>query len=163
MTFLTQTKRVCSTRLVRFGWWLAMLTWTADILARISLYMLSTPSPSFTSLIRPLLTPETIPNTLIIVLLDWTQPTHFLAQLQEWILFLREVLRSLDSGCLNAMEEVMESWRDRGRAGSTVNLDGTSTATTGDSETALPMGTSEWEDALGLPLCVVCQKVGVTG
>jgi hypothetical protein len=56
------------------------------------------------------------------------------------------------------MEEVMISWRDRGRGGGT-NLDGTGAAPAGEGDVALPLGPGEWEDALGLPLCVVCQKV----
>lgn len=51
----------------------------------------------------------------------------------------------------------MISWRDRGRGGSTLDSGG-STATEGD--VSLPLGPGEWEEALGLPLCVVCQNVG---
>lgn len=131
---------------------------SADTLARISLYLLSSPSPAFTSLIKPLLTPETIPNTIVVVLLDWLNPQAWLRQLQEWILMLRDILQSLDVSCMTAMEEVMISWRDRGRNGSSVNLDGTG-AVSGEGDTALPLGPSEWEDGLGLPLCVVCQNV----
>lgn len=50
----------------------------------------------------------------------------------------------------------MISWRDRGRGGSTLDGGG-STATEGD--VSLPLGPGEWEEALGLPLCVVCQNV----
>lgn len=53
----------------------------------------------------------------------------------------------------------MISWRDRGRGGSTLDGGG-STATEGD--VSLPLGPGEWEEALGLPLCVVCQNVGFT-
>lgn len=129
-----------------------------DTLARISLYTLTSPSPAFASLLQPLLTPQSIPNTLIVVLLDWSQPWKWLRQLREWILLLRTVLVSLSSECKEAMEELMVSWRDRGRGGS-VNLDGTSAVPTGDGENGLPVGPGEWEDALGLPLAVVCQNV----
>lgn len=71
---------------------------------------------------------------------------------------LRDILQSLDADCMDAMEEVMISWRDRGRTGSSVNIDGTG-AVAGDGDGALPLGPSEWEDGLGLPLCVVCQNV----
>lgn len=71
---------------------------------------------------------------------------------------LRDILQSLDASCMTVMEEVMISWRDRGRNGSSVNLDGTGAAS-GEGDTALPLGPSEWEDGLGLPLCVVCQNV----
>jgi dynein light intermediate chain 1 len=55
------------------------------------------------------------------------------------------------------MEEVMISWRDRGRGGNA--LDGGGTSSTTDSDVSLPLGPGEWEEALGLPLCVVCQNV----
>ncbi|KAK1758100.1 cytoplasmic dynein 1 light intermediate chain 2 [Echria macrotheca] len=130
-----------------------------DTLARISLYTLTSPSPAFASLIKPLLTPQSIPNTLIVVLLDWSQPWKWMRQLREWILLLRTVLISLSGECKETMEEVMEAWRDRGRGGGT-NLDGTSAVpgTGPDGDVALPPGPGEWEDALGLPLCLVCQN-----
>lgn len=59
------------------------------------------------------------------------------------------------------MEEVMISWRDRGR-GST-SLDGSSGgggSSVTEADVTLPLGPGEWEEALGLPLCVVCQNVG---
>lgn len=56
------------------------------------------------------------------------------------------------------MEELLASWRDRGRGGSSVNLDGTG-AVPADGDVALPLGPGEWDEGLGLPLCVVCQNV----
>ncbi|KAK3903990.1 dynein light intermediate chain-domain-containing protein [Staphylotrichum tortipilum] len=128
-----------------------------DTLARISLYTLTNPSPAFASLLHPLLTPRSIPNTLIVVLLDWSQPWKWMRQLREWILLLRTVLISLSDGSKETMEEVMLAWRDRGRGGGT-NLDGSTAVPVGDSEVDIPVGPGEWEDALGLPLCVVCQN-----
>ncbi|KAL2022996.1 hypothetical protein VTK56DRAFT_4211 [Thermocarpiscus australiensis] len=128
-----------------------------DTLARISLYTLTSPSPAFASLLQPLLTPQSIPNTLIVVLLDWSQPWKWMRQLREWILLLRTVLISLSDECKETMEEVMLSWRDRGRGGG-MNLDGTANVPAADGDIALPLGPGEWEDALGLPLCVVCQN-----
>ncbi|KAI2463304.1 dynein light intermediate chain-domain-containing protein [Annulohypoxylon bovei var. microspora] len=128
-----------------------------DILARISLYLLTSPAPSFTSLIKPLLTPQSIPNTLIVILLDWSQPWLWMRQLREWLLLLRTVIMSLSFECKETMEEAMNNWRDRGRTGGSVNLDGTG-AVAAEGDVALPLGPGEWEDALGLPLCVVCQN-----
>ncbi|EGS22626.1 putative motor protein [Thermochaetoides thermophila DSM 1495] len=128
-----------------------------DTLARISIYTLTDPSPAFASLLQPILTPDSIPNTLIVILLDWSQPWKWMRQLREWILLLRTVLVSLSHECKATMEEVMLSWRDRGRGGG-INLDGSMTAPTADAEPALPLGPGEWEDGLGLPLCVVCQN-----
>ncbi|RDL40819.1 Uncharacterized protein BP5553_00798 [Venustampulla echinocandica] len=127
-----------------------------DILARLSLYLLADPSPSFTPLLRPLLTPESIPNTLIVILLDWSQPWFWLRQLRDWISLLRTLLVSLDDDCKEKMEEVMLSWRDRGRGGH--SLDGVATSSTTESDISLPLGPGEWDAALGLPLCVVCQN-----
>ena len=129
-----------------------------DTLARISIYTLTDPSPAFASLLQPILTPDSIPNTLIVILLDWSQPWKWMRQLREWILLLRTVLVSLSHECKATMEEVMLSWRDRGRGGG-INLDGSTTAPAADAEPALPLGPGEWEDGLGLPLCVVCQNV----
>jgi hypothetical protein len=51
----------------------------------------------------------------------------------------------------------MISWRDRGRGGN--SLDGGGTSNTSEGDVSLPLGPGEWEEALGLPLCVVCQNV----
>ncbi|KAI1137421.1 putative motor protein [Hypoxylon sp. FL0543] len=128
-----------------------------DILARISVHLLTSPAPSFASLIQPLLTPQSIPNTLIVILLDWSQPWLWMRQLREWLLLLRTVIMSLSLECKETMEETMNSWRDRGRTGGSVNLDGTG-AVANEGDVALPLGPGEWDDALGLPLCVVCQN-----
>ncbi|KAI1437802.1 dynein light intermediate chain-domain-containing protein [Xylaria sp. CBS 124048] len=128
-----------------------------DILARVSLYLLTSPAPSFASLIRPLLTPQSIPNTLIVILLDWSQPWSWMRQLREWLLLLRSVLLTLSPECTEAMKQVIFNWRERGRTGGSLNLDGTGTVAP-EGDVALPKGPGEWEDALGLPLCVVCQN-----
>jgi hypothetical protein len=134
-----------------------------DTLARVSAYLLTSPASTFDTLLRPLLTPQTIPNTLVVVLLDWSQPWSWLRQLRRWVLLLRSVLRSLDAECTDALEEVMQGWRDRGRGGGATNLDGTASATSVEGDVALPVGPGEWEDGLGLPLCVVCQNVSSAG
>ncbi|KAH6885381.1 dynein light intermediate chain-domain-containing protein [Thelonectria olida] len=131
-----------------------------DTLARVSLYLLSQPSAEFASLVAPLLTPDTIPNTALILLLDWSQPHQWLRQMWTWIQLLQEVLKKVDSEQHELMEEVMSAWKERGRGGAAINLDGTpsATATSGDGDSSLPLGPGEWEEPLGLPLCVVCQN-----
>lgn len=81
-----------------------------------------------------------------------------------WIQLLQEVLKKVDSEQHNLMEDVMSAWKERGRGGAATNLDGTpsATATSGDGDSALPLGPGEWEEPLGLPLCVVCQNVRAT-
>ncbi|KAJ2973662.1 hypothetical protein NQ176_g6476 [Zarea fungicola] len=129
-----------------------------DTLARVSLYLLSQPSSEFASLVSPLLTPETIPNTALVILLDWSQPHLWLRQIWNWIQVLEEVMGHTSTEARNAMEETMSSWRERGRGGSSTNLDGTPSATAADSEGSLPLGPGEWTEPLGLPLCVA-QKI----
>ncbi|KAF3768880.1 hypothetical protein M406DRAFT_249207 [Cryphonectria parasitica EP155] len=128
-----------------------------DILARISTYLLASPSPSFAPLIKPLLTPQSIPNTLLVVLLDWSEPWSWVRQLREWMLLLRIVLLALPDESKITMEEVMSQWKERGRGGA-VNLDGTAATAAADGDVSLPLGPGEWEEPLGLPLCVVCQN-----
>ncbi|OBT70519.1 hypothetical protein VE03_00352 [Pseudogymnoascus sp. 23342-1-I1] len=125
-----------------------------DTIARLSLYLLADSSPTFTPLLRSLLTPESIPNTLIVVLLDWSEPWLWLQQLRDWVKLLRVLLVSLSPECKAKMEEVMIRWRDRGKG--TALDSGNSLSSEG--EVSLPLGPGEWEDALGLPLCVVCQN-----
>lgn len=61
----------------------------------------------------------------------------------------------------NDMGQSMAAWKERGRGGATVNLDGTPSATGAaiDGDGLLPLGPGEWTEPLGLPLCVVCQNV----
>ncbi|KFY26079.1 hypothetical protein V493_04288 [Pseudogymnoascus sp. VKM F-4281 (FW-2241)] len=125
-----------------------------DTIARLSLHLLADSSPTFTPLLRSLLTPESIPNTLIVILLDWSEPWLWLQQLKDWVKLLRVLLVSLSPECKAKMEEVMIRWRDRGRG---TALDGGGSLSS-ESEVSLPLGPGEWEDALGLPLCVVCQN-----
>lgn len=127
-----------------------------DALARLSIFLLSDPSPSFAPLLKPLLTPKTIPNTLVVILLDWSQPWLWPRQLRAWIQLLRSLLISLDENCKEKMEEVMISWRDKGR--SLKNIDGLSAGILSENDLNLPLGSGEWDIALGVPLCVVCQN-----
>lgn len=131
-----------------------------DTLARVSLYLLSQPSGEFSSLVAPLLTPETISNTAVVMLLDWSQPHLWLRQMWTWVQVLEEVMGQTTPEAQNEMEETMNSWKERGRGGSSINFDGTPSATgSNDGDGLLPLGPGEWSEPLGLPLCVVCQNV----
>lgn len=124
-----------------------------DILARLSVYMLAEPSPAFSSLLKPLLNTRTIPNTLIVILLNWSEPQKWPRQIRQWIRLLRSVLITLDEETKIAMEEHMTEWKERRR--------GTEPVTTSqpNSTTTVPLlGPGEWDEGLGIPLCVVCQN-----
>ncbi|KAI9893502.1 MAG: hypothetical protein M1814_006799, partial [Vezdaea aestivalis] len=128
-----------------------------DTLARLSLYLLSEPSASFSPLIRPLLTPQTIPHAMVVILLDWAQPWNWLRQLQEWVCLLRGLLQSLNDDTKDVLEEVMIDWRDRAR-GNLGMEPHTNPSVGNDGDVVIPRGPGEWDEALGLPLCVVCQN-----
>ncbi|KAG9257768.1 dynein light intermediate chain [Emericellopsis atlantica] len=131
-----------------------------DTLARVSLYLLSQPSAEFASLIAPLLTPRAIPNTALVILLDWSQPHLWLRQIRQWIILFLSVTKQLGDDERYEMNDVMEAWKTRGRGGASVNLDGTPSAqaVSGEDDSSLPQGPGEWTEPLGLPLCVVCQN-----
>ncbi|KAI5291609.1 hypothetical protein KEM55_008313, partial [Ascosphaera atra] len=126
-----------------------------DTLARLSIYLLSEPSISFAPLLRPLLNPATVPQTLIVVLLDWEQPWTWARELREWIRLLRCVLISLDDDTKIVMEEVMTDWRDHRRGGGDRSASAPAVGT--GNTPAIPLGPGEWDEGLGVPLCVVCQ------
>jgi dynein light intermediate chain 1 len=126
-----------------------MLT-VEDTLARLSLYLLANPSPSFTPLIKPYLNPRTLPNMLIVILLDWNHPWLWIRQLRDWIRVLRSLILSLDDASKMVLEENIQTLQDKGRnmvseASSMENV-------------KIPLGPGEWDEPLGIPLCVVCQN-----
>ncbi|KAL4872440.1 hypothetical protein BDV12DRAFT_162201 [Aspergillus spectabilis] len=124
-----------------------------DTLARVSAYLLSEPSLSFAPLLKPLLTPQSIPETLVVILLDWSEPWTWVRRLREWVRLLRHVLISLDDETKIVMEEVMTEWRDRKR-GPVASSAGSQQTSSGGAAT---IGPGEWDEGLGIPLCVVCQ------
>lgn len=117
----------------------------------MSVYTLSQPSPTFRSLLKPLLTPRMIPHTLIVVLLDWNQPWNWVRQLRAWIRLLRSIIVSLDDESKIAMEETLNHWRSQKRSAA-----GEGQAS--EAEEPIPLGPGEWDEPLGVPLSVVCQN-----
>ncbi|KAL4799685.1 dynein light intermediate chain-domain-containing protein [Aspergillus venezuelensis] len=123
-----------------------------DTLARVSAYLLSEPSLSFAPLLKPLLTPQSIPDTSVVILLDWSDPWTWVRRLREWVRLLRHVLISLDDETKVVMEENMALWRERKKG-----LDASSTGTQAATAGSVVLGPGEWDEELGIPLCVVCQ------
>ncbi|KAL2822186.1 dynein light intermediate chain-domain-containing protein [Aspergillus cavernicola] len=126
-----------------------------DTLARVSAYLLSEPSLSFAPLLKPLLTPQSIPETLVVILLEWSDPWTWARRLREWVRLLRHVLISLDDETKIVMEANMTEWRNHKR-GMDVTSAGSQVPSSGRPVT-LPLGPGEWDEGLGIPLCVVCQ------
>ena len=129
-----------------------------DTLARVSAYLLSEPSLSFAPLLKPLLTPQSIPETLVVILLDWSDPWTWIRRLREWVRLLRHVLISLDDETKIVMEENLTEWRDRKR-GMDPSSGGAQGFTSSGGPVTIPLGPGEWDEGLGIPMCVVCQGV----
>ena len=100
---------------------------------------------------------SSIADTLVVVLLDWEEPWLWVRQLREHIRLLREVAVSLDDDTKEVMEEVMQEWQQRRRGGGAYDTGSGGVSTEG--HVAIPLGSGEWDEELGLPLCVVCQNV----
>ncbi|KAL9591281.1 MAG: hypothetical protein Q9179_007882, partial [Wetmoreana sp. 5 TL-2023] len=123
-----------------------------DILARLSIYLLSDSSPALSALVKPLLTSKSIPETLVVILLDWADPWSWARQVRDWVRFLKGIIVSLDDDCKIAAEETMKEWQQRRRG---APYEGGS-STVNDTAVNIPLGQGEWDEPLGLPICVAC-------
>ena len=128
-----------------------------DILARLSIYFLSESSPVFNPLLRPLFTPQSIPETLLVILLDWSEPWCWVRQIRDWVTMLRLITASLGDAPMESMEQTMKEWQQRKRGIPTSDIGGSTTGNEG--RVTLPLSQGEWDEPLGLPLCVVCHRV----
>jgi len=127
-----------------------------DTLARINIYLLANPSAALAPLLKPLLTTKTVKDTLITILLDWSEPFKWARQLRQWIRLLRSVILSLDEAVKIEMEENMTAWKEK-----RVGPDAPSSQPGGASAEQKPVpvvtiGPGEWDEGLGVPLSVVC-------
>lgn len=125
-----------------------------DILARLSEYLLPDCNPAFTILLPPLFTVTSVPDLAITILLDWGEPWKWLRQLRDWICALRLAVDSVDEEVRDAMDENIEQWKQR-RKGPKYE-----SSVSQDQAASLPyrLGPGEWDEPLGVPICVVCQN-----
>ncbi len=120
------------------------------MLARLNIHMLSNPSASFAPLLKPLLSAKTVKDTLVTILLDWSDPFKWARQMRQWIRLLRSVILTLDDETKIAMEENMTTWKEK-----RLGPDGSNPADS-KSTPVPPLGPGEWDEGLGVPLSVVC-------
>lgn len=130
------------------------LTGTSDVLARLSNYLLVEPHPSFTPLLQPLFTERSIPDLAITILLDWSEPWNWLRQLREWIIIIRTITNAAGGEIQDGLEANTRDWLQRKKGPKA------ETAISHDYDATLPvkLGPGEWDEPLGVPLCVVCQN-----
>ena len=70
---------------------------------------------------------------------------------------LRDITSSLGDAPTESMEQTMKEWQQRKRGISTYDTGGSNTGNEGS--VTLPLNQGEWDEPLGLPLCVVCHGV----
>lgn len=97
-------------------------------------------------------------ETLLVILLDWAEPWLWVRQIRDWIIFLRGVISSVNDEVKDVMEETMKGWQQRRRGGSAYDGSGGSG---NEGNITIPLSQGEWDEALGLPLCVVCHSVRI--
>ncbi|KIW27221.1 uncharacterized protein PV07_06980 [Cladophialophora immunda] len=129
-----------------------------DVLARMNIYMLANPSANFAPLLKPLFTPKTVKDTLITILLDWSDPLKWARQLRQWIRLLRAVILTLDEQTKIEMEEIMTAWKEKrvGPDAPSAQPGSGSSTTTAEQRSIVPPGPGEWDEGLGIPLSIVC-------
>jgi len=129
-----------------------------DVLARLNVYMLANPSANFAPLLKPLFTTKTVKDTLITILLDWSDPFKWARQLRQWIRLLRSVILSLDEQTKIEMEETMTAWKEKrvGPDAPSAQPGGNASADQKLLAATVPPGPGEWDEGLGIPVSVVC-------
>jgi dynein light intermediate chain 1 len=88
---------------------------------------------------------------LIVILLDWNHPWLWSRQLRDWIQVLRSLILSLDDASKVVLEENIQTLQDKGRNQG-------SEPSSSMENVKIPLGPGEWDEPLGIPLCVVCQN-----
>ena len=70
---------------------------------------------------------------------------------------LRDITSSLGDTPTESMQQTMREWQQRKRGISTYDTGASSSGN--DGTVILPLSQGEWDEPLGLPLCVVCHGV----
>lgn len=70
---------------------------------------------------------------------------------------MKEVISSVDDDTKSIMAEVMKDWQQRKRGGPAYDASGGSMG--GETNVIIPLSEGEWDEGLGVPLCVVCHSV----
>ena len=73
---------------------------------------------------------------------------------------IRDITSSLGDAPTESMERTMKEWLQRKRGTSAYDTGGSITGNEGS--VTLPLSPGEWDEPLGLPLCVVCHGVRIS-
>lgn len=70
---------------------------------------------------------------------------------------MKQIVSSLDEEVKDTMALHMKDWQQRRRGG----LYDAGAGTGSEGGIAIPLGQGEWDEGLGIPLCVVCHSVRI--
>ncbi|RIA95346.1 dynein light intermediate chain-domain-containing protein [Glomus cerebriforme] len=141
-----------------------------DTLARLGIYQLAGSHDSYQSLLRFALNSSTLPDSLVVIVLDWARPWTFIETLQRWIKFLEVGIEGVkaegDIGAKDGwtkgkavIDELKESIEkfiqnyvepDSNNPNATVNSE--------SDDVVLELGPGVLTSNLAVPLVVVCAK-----
>ncbi|KAL1918526.1 uncharacterized protein VTP21DRAFT_3186 [Calcarisporiella thermophila] len=153
-----------------------------DIIARLSFYQLASSHPSFAPLLRFVLNADSLPDSLVVIVLDWSRPWTFVETFERWVRVLHSAVDAVSregaagkeggwtrgKAILDEMRERIESYiqnyveppaPDSDGAHGTTSV--TNSAIVDSSHVAnvtLPLGPGILTENLGIPLIVVCNK-----
>ncbi|CAG8597025.1 4447_t:CDS:2, partial [Scutellospora calospora] len=132
-----------------------------DTLARLGIYQLAGSQEAYQSLLHFALNSTTLPDSLVVIVLDWARPWTFVETLQRWIKFIElGIERVKKEGAVGSKD----NWT-KGKAiidemqeahASTAN--GAVPASSEAEEVELPLGDGVLTTNLAVPLVVVCTK-----
>ncbi|KAF7290898.1 hypothetical protein HMN09_01268200 [Mycena chlorophos] len=131
-----------------------------DTLARLSVYTVPSSAPACTALLPHFVPPRTaLPNTLVMIVLDWTRPWAFIEELETWLQWVERWTRGDGA---RELEIAREESRERLQA----HLQHYSEPSTEPSPAAavaggalLPLGPGTLtHNSAGVPIVVACTK-----
>ncbi|CAG8481177.1 4233_t:CDS:2 [Ambispora gerdemannii] len=142
-----------------------------DTIARLGLYQLAGSQLAYHSLLRFVLNATTLPDSLVVIVLDWARPWAFAETLQRWIKILESAIESVKSegpipgskdgwtqgkvvvdGLVESLERFIQNYTEPDSVNTNTNVP------VGDPDVALPLGQGTLTKNLGIPLIVVCAK-----
>nr|CAG8524817.1 2988_t:CDS:10 [Entrophospora candida] len=114
-----------------------------DTLARLGIYQLAGSEDAYRPLLKFALNYKTLPDSLVVIVLDWTRPWTFIETLQRWIKFIESSIKDV---CSEGGTGSKSGWT-KGKA-----------VVDELKESQLPLGPGTLTTNLGIPIVVVCTK-----
>lgn len=123
------------------------------MIAHLSIHLLASSQIASAPLLKQLLNTTSIPDTLVVILLDWNNPWLWIRQLQEWLLVLRRILGDVEDDVKAALDANATLLRQNRNS----EANPLSMTKPEENTKVRSVGSVEWDEALGLPICIVCQ------